>query len=574
MSSGNGIQGWVYVPSELASHVPGDYFVRLENFEYTPMSRLVSRRGLESVKYFINSASSNGLISPTFTAEDNTDYFLNDIRTDTLALFGDSLIFTGPNATSFHILPFSITADGLSKHYEYIAKDINGNTVDGSERGGLHIYNGKCMFWNGYGTYQVFAGTISELGFTRLDNSVLPLEDQTIIGACTFENRLVVVTLQGYMMWSQPNWDGESIWQDSEGNATNWLQLTTDPGEIVEFVYGFRGGIIVSTRTTANVSGRIINIPTLDPEAIQVIDTGVDSFFTKNAVISSTDKLVGISPQGVINVSYDSLSQTAKTEFSESAPIIEYLSEIFEDNTVYPYLDAHLDSKNRKGYFVHDWSTDGTRDSKILVYDYNSDKWSLFKSKLPCQRVFQLYDHLCVAGWRYFNNRLVLGIWSFSDYYDDITYNIEVDGSDYYMGAETDLQFNKKWISGAYNTASNDPNSVPGTTKFPKHVVLSTTDSATYKLGFRKFSSKCWSGGINDYKDIEMDEISSIEKYAISSKDQENGKWDVTKKLHELYNRFIASLPNPDFTYQLIFESSDSSRFTIHSITKDNIRRP
>ena len=570
---GNGINGWVYVPSELASHVPSEYFIRLDNFEHTPMNRTISRRGLEPVRYFINSTSNQGLISPTFTAEANTDYYLNKITTETLALFGDSIILTGPNASTFHIIPFSITSAGLSKPYEYIAKDQNDVVVPGDERGGFHIYNGKPLFWNGRGTYQSFATTISESGFTRLNNDILPLEDQSIIGACTFENRLVVVSLQGYLMWSQPDWDGESVWQDSEGNAINYLQLTTNPGEIVEFIQAFRGGLIVSTRTSCAVSGRILNIPTLNPTELQVIDTGVDSFFSRNSVISSTDQLVGISPQGVINVSYDSLAKSAKAEFSQSAPIIEYLNEIFKDNTIYSYIDAHLDTKYRKGYFVHDWTTNGERETKILVYDYNSDKWSLFKTALPVQKVFQMYDVLCGAGWKYINGKLVLCIWAFSEYPSDIDFTVAVNGSNYYITDEVDIDFTKRFITGVFNISQNDGNQVPGTGQNPKQVILSTDQEATYRLGYRRFSKDSWAGSINDYLEIKGPSVSDEEKWSITESLPANAKWDVAKKYHELYQRFVAPLPNPNFYYQLIFESTDSTRFTIHSIVRDNLRK-
>lgn len=582
MSQGstNGINGWLYTPNELASHIPSTFFVRLINWEFTPMGRLTSRRGLEPLRYYTYAPADSSiddskcLVKVSGSAEDNIDEYMPDIQTSTLELFGDSLVFAGPNAGSFYVLPFSITAKGNSKLYEYIAKDINGSEVGGNERGGFHIYNGKCVFWNGYGTYQTFARTINEAGFTRLDNDILPLEDQTIIGATTFENRLVVVTLQGYLMWSQSDWDGVSIWQDSEGSAINYVQLSTDPGEIIEFIQGFRGGIIVSTRTTANVSGRILNIPTLDPTAIEVIDTGVDSYFTKNAVISSTDQLVGISPQGVINVSYDSLSRTAKAEFSTSAPIIEYLSEIFENDSVSSYLDAHLDTKSRKGYFIHDWSTNGERNSKILVYDYNSDKWSLFKTELPIQRVFQMYETLCGAGWVRRGSDLFLGIWSFSDYPYDVSFTIEettaVDGTViYYRDEDTDNKYRKSFITGVLNTSKNDPGTVPGTHKLPLQVLMSTTDPGDYKMLLRSFSNTTWKGSLEETPVIKMSEVSDIEKWSIGDDDDNNGRWDVTHKIHACYQRYIATLPNPGLFYQLMFESDAPTNFQIHSILRD-----
>lgn len=583
--SSTGINGWLYVANELASHIPSSFFVRLKNFEFTPMSRLVSRRGLEPVRYYTYTPSDSSIESSTAllkvngSGADNTDTYMPDIETSTLSLYGDSLILAGPNAGSFYIIPFSITSEGNSKVYEYIAKDINDNIVTGNERGGVHIYNGKPCFWNGNGTYQVFARTISEAGFTRLGNNVLPLEDQTIIGATTFENRLVVVSLQGYLMWSQPDWDGTSVWQDSEGNAINWVQLSTDPGEIIEFIQAFRGGLIISTRTTANVSGRILNIPSLDPSAIQIIDTGVDSYFTKNAVIASTDQLVGISPQGVINVSYDSLARSAKAEFSSSAPIIEYLSEIFDDNSVSSYLDAHLDTKNRKGYFVHDWSTNGDRETKILVYDYNSDRWSLFTSELPIQKVFQMYDSLCGAGWVRRGTDLFLSIWSFSNYPSDVSFTIaETTAEDtttmYYRDSDIDMDFSKYFVTGVLNTAKVGPGEVPGSGQLPLQLLFSTTDPAEYNMLLRKFSKEAWSGSLdNDSTTFNMPEVEKLEQYSIGDHIDNHGKWDFTRKVHQCYQRFHVPLPNVNLYYQLIFESTSPTEFQFHSILRDKTKK-
>lgn len=581
--SPTGINGWLYVPNELASHIPYQFFVRLKNFEFTPLNRITSRRGLEPVRYYNldnelpQVDNSLALIKVDGTAEDNIDQFMAGIQTSTLNNFGDSLIFSGPNSASFYILPFSLRPNGESKLYEYLAEDINDNRVTGDERGGFHIYNGIPVFWNGFGTYQVFARTINKSGFTRLDNDVLPLEDQTIIGATTFENRLVVVTLQGFLMWSQPDWDGVSVWQDSVGNATNWVQLSTDPGEIIEFVRGFRGGLIISTRTSANVSGRIINVSTLDPTGITVTDTGVDSFFTRNAVISSTDNLVGISPQGVINVSFDSLAQSAKAEFNTSAPIIEYLSEVFEDNNVTTYLDAHLDTKNRKGYFIHDWSTNGERTSKILVFDYSSENWSLLETRLPAQRAFQMYDTLCVAGFVRAGSDLFLGIWSFSEYPQDVSYTISSNTRAdsevvYYRDVETDVPIEKSFITGVLNTAKVGPNEVPGSGQSPIQLLFSTLDPAEYKLGFRSFSSQAWGGGLDDIRVINMTEVEDLEQYSIGDYNSNNAKWNQAYKLHACYQRWKSPIPNPNLYYQVLFYSNSPTFFSLHSMLRDNNR--
>ena len=370
-----GLNGLVYIPNELASHVPWPYFVRLLNFTHTPLNSVRSRKGFEPIRYYISSAPTTtnniykGLISPDFDATEDADYYLNSIDTISTQLFGDSLVFTGPNASSLNVIPFALDQNGNSQIYTYTAKDVNGNFAPGDERGGFWNYFGKMVFWNGRGTCQYFAGTISETLFTKLDNSILPLEDQTIIGAATFENRLVVVTLEGYMMWSQPQWDGVSVWQDSTGNATNYLRITEDPGELIQLIQVYRGGLIVSTRNSARVSGKVYNIPTLDPTTISKVDTGVNSYFSKNAVITSGEKLVGITPQGVLTVEYDSLARGSKTEFAESQPIQEYLVEIFQDNTIYNYLAAFFDPTIRQGYYITDWNTDASRTTKILFYD-------------------------------------------------------------------------------------------------------------------------------------------------------------------------------------------------------------
>ena len=74
---GAGLNNWVYVPNELASHIPGNYFVRLKNFEYTPTNTLTSRKGLEPVKYCINQENWNEaklLFTELFTELDNKEY--------------------------------------------------------------------------------------------------------------------------------------------------------------------------------------------------------------------------------------------------------------------------------------------------------------------------------------------------------------------------------------------------------------------------------------------------------------------------------------------------------------------
>jgi hypothetical protein len=366
-------------------------------------------------------------------------------------------------------------------------------------------------------------------------------------------------------MWSQPDWDGTSPWEDSVGSATNFLQITTDPGEVIEFVTVFRGGIILSTKRSSNVSGRILNIPTLDQGStnFSVLDTGVDSFFTKNSLITSTDTLVGICPQGVINVTYDSLARTAKAEFSQSAPIVEYLNEIFYDNTIFPYIDAHLDTKRRRGYFIHDWSMDGSRDTKILVYDYSSDKWSLYKSDLPIQRVFQMYDHMCVAGWVRTGTRLALGIWSLTDYCADIDINfVTTTGGQYAWTTETDIPYLKRFVTGVQNLLEIEPHSVPGTHKKPKQVLMSTTDPMEYKFMMRTFTRDGWHGKMDDVHPVIMEDISPDEEWGTA-------KWNVTLKNHELYQRFVVNIPDINKYYQLVFESTDKTKITLHSINRN-----
>ncbi len=580
---GAGLNNWIYIPNELASHIPGNYFVRLKNFDYTPTNTLTSRKGLEPVKYFINKKDPDnelnevqGLVAPTYEydIQEDQDYFLNNIGTHTLALLGDSLVFTGVNASSFHIIPFSLTALSESKHYEYIATNANGEQVQGDNRGGYHVYLGKPIFWNGKGTYQTYANTISEEGFTKLDNSILPLEDQTIIAACTFESRLVVATLQGYLMWTQPQWNGTDRWYDVVSTSTTtYLQIVDDPGEVIEFVKTTRGGLVVSTRNSANVSGRILNIPTLVADSLQVIDTGVDSFFARNSSIASNDQMVGISPQGVLSVKYDSLAQGMQAEYSNTAPIIEYLSEIFYDNVVYPYLDAFLDTKSRKGYFIHDWSINGERKAKILVLDFNSTKWSLFETELPIQKIFLMYDHLCAAGWVRENNKLVLGIWSFSELYQDVKIfpisKVIENNTYWFWEQEESKDYTKSFTTGVMNVYKNGPNEVPGSGSLPRQLLFSSDDVMTYKIAQRYFTKDAWGNSLEEAEEYQVEDPIDDEKWS-SGTHNPNGRWNtLTRKNHYLPVRYTIPTANMDMYFQLLFETNSAGKITIHSMMGD-----
>lgn len=568
MASGQGFQGWIYSPSELISNVPFPYMVRFENFEVSPVNEIVSRKGLEPVRYYIGASNAGvdqvkGLISPTYTAEASVDYTLPKIETTTLTLFGDSLVFAGPNASSFHIVPFSVGTDGASKNYEYVAKDLNGSAVEGDERGGYALYQGYPVLFNGRGTYQVYANSLSENLFTRLDNTILPLEDQSIIGAASFENRLVVISLQGYVMWSPVNWNGVDAW-----DAAAFERLSEDPSETLDYIGSFRGGLIISTRISTTNFGNLYNINSLADATRTITKTSVNSFFLRNGVQIQTDSLVGITPLGVLNVALNQF-QITKAEYEESSPIIQYLNEIFYDENIYTYVDAFLDPTTRKGYWVLDYSTDRERETKILTYDYNSKKWSLLLTSLPIQRVFIYYGVVCGAGWIRSGNNLVLGIWAFSDIFKDVDIvPTQVNGS-WYWNEEVSIQYKKRLVSGVINVTSVGANEVPGTSKKPIQLLVRSDDFCEYKLGLRQFTEDSWSGDISEYQATQISaQIAPTESWSVGGAGR-YGTWDTTKKTHYLHNRHSLPLPNSDMFYQLLFESDSFGDIRISYISRD-----
>ena len=49
----------------------------------------------------------------------------------------------------------------------------------------------------------------------------------------------------------------------------------------------------------------------------------------------------------------------------------------------------------------------------------------------------------------------------------------------------------------------------------------------------------------------------------------DGGKWDVTKKNHALYQRFVINLPDVNKYYQLLFECSSDTKMSLYSMDKN-----
>lgn len=580
-------QDFIYTRNELISHIPFPNFVRLLNFQYTSNNALESREGFEPLHYYINPIvepntelcqiefnETNGLIlMPELKYVPEKTYFLNHIEVSTLTLFGDSLIFTGPNASSFHIVPFALTPDGTSNVYSYTAKDVLNVFVEGDERGGIHIYQGKPLFWNGKGSYQVFANTIAESGFTRLGNKILPLEDQTIISACTFQERLVVATLQGNILWSQPQWDGSSSWDDVGAQGENYLKLTLEPGEIIEFIRESRGGIVVSTRNSAKTQGRIYNIISLDPANLEVIPTGKNSFFSRNGVIELDDVLMGIAPQGLLRVNFDSYAKAAAPKTEDMAVNI-LLENIYQNNTIFSFLDAYQESKIKRAYFIYEWDLNKKRTTKLLCYHFGLNKWSQLETALPIQRMFSYYGYAAGAGWIYDDQgNIFLGLWVTSELRQDIDIRVKgnklINGKTYYFWEKDKVvPHTKKWITGSVNM-SDFGNFVPGSGNKPVQVFFSSDEEIDFTLGYRSYTKYGnWSPGLTDFNLSDILQVSLVEKW--SDRINSNGIWGTSHKLHYLHRKATALLPNADLVYQILFESNSDALISLHDMSPDS----
>ena len=580
-------QDFIYTRNEMVSHIPFPNFVRLLNFQFTSNNALESREGFEPLHYYTNPIiepdtelcqiefnETKGLaLMPELKYVPEKTYFLNHIEVSTLTLFGDSLIFSGPNASSFHIVPFALTPEGTSNIYSYTAKDVLDVFVEGDERGGIHIYQGKPLFWNGKGSYQTFANTIAETGFTRLDNQILPLEDQTIISACTFEERLVVATLQGNILWSQPQWDGSSSWDDVGADGENFLKITLEPGEIIEFIQESRGGIVVSTRNSAKTQGRIYNIISLDPANLAVIPTGKNSFFSRNGVIELDDVLMGIAPQGLLKINFDSNAKAAAPR-TENMAVNILLENIYQNNTIFSFLDAYQESKIKRAYFIYEWDLNKKRTTKLLCYHFGLNKWSQLETGLPIQRMFSYYGYSAGAGWVHDEEgNIFLGLWVASELRQDIDIKVKgskiVDGKTYYFWEEDKvIPYKKKWISGSVNIGDFG-NFVPGTGNKPIQVFFSSDEEIEYILGYRSYTKYgTWTTGLDRFKEEAIIQATDMEKWSdrITSK----GVWGTAHKLHYLHQKATALLPNADLVYQILFESDSDALISIHDMGPDS----
>lgn len=566
-----------YSTSEYACHIPFPNFQRLVNFLWTPTTNLESRFGLEPLSYYITPTpvgnglqAENGLIRlPNITYSDTADIFLNFIGCTTLTLLGDCLVFSGANASSFHIIPLAPDSNGNSRIFSYNAKDSTGTVVPGDVNGGVHIYLGYPVFWNGKGSYQVYAKSLSETQFTKLDNTILPEADQVIVSATTFQDKLVVGTLQGNLLWSPSDWDGTTPWP-----TENSLTITLEPGEYIEFVREFRGGLVVCTRTTHSLSGRVLNIPTLELSGLRALITGRNSFFTKNGVVILDDKFYGLSPQGVLSVGYDSYSQTAFAQ-SESVTISELLIEIFDDPSVYSYISGFQDVRNKRAIYMYDFDLGGTRKSKGIVYQYDSKKWATIDTQLPIQKFFNYYGYNAAAGIiKDDSGNLYLGIWLLSDVKEDIPIKFvgseTISGTEYhYWNRGTSLEYKKTFTLGVMNMQTMGGNFVPGSTSVPTQLTIMVDDPINYKIYTRVYTGTSWRGNpeevVEEYTENAETSLGELQQW---SSNDSKAIWGSAYKNHRIPRRINVKTYETSSAYQIIFETESPGHIELIDISQ------
>jgi hypothetical protein len=178
-----------------------------------------------------------------------------------------------------------------------------------------------------------------------------------------------------------------------------------------------------------------------------------------------------------------------------------------------------------------------------------------------------MYDHLCCAGWIRTGNRVSLGIWSFSDINTDIMIEPIISDEYTYWSESRSIKFLKRFVTGAHNTAEVGPGEVPGSSRLPKQLLFSTTDPATYKIFTRTYSKDSWGGKSSDFLDFKMNDNDPLECWSTGS--LTSAKWDITLKNHEYFQRYAVNIPNMNLYYQILFESYDDTRFTLHSILRN-----
>lgn len=587
------LDDFIYTRTQFISHIAAPNLIRLENFVWQSNGTLRSRKGFEPIAYYIGSTSS----SPLGTSGDqcllrmerggngapylyssNEYLFLGDIATDNLKLFGDSLFYFLPNGSGFGVVPFSLKPDGTSSDYRYYAVDATTQSsfVEGSYKTCALNYQGKVVFASGNGSWQVIQngiGTASS-NFTRLDNTILPAPNQTIIGLADFENRILAITEEGNLLYSPVNWEGTTAWRSDDANLGGVIPIIKESGESLETLTVGRSGVVISSRNTARVSGNIYNITTLDLSQLIVRRTGQNAFFSRGALVSLDDSVYGLSPQGLLNVGIDSLTLTAVAK-NESSAISEYMIELFKDDTVYNVLDSFLDTKSKTAYYIV-----GVRhtnnvlegETVILSYQFDLKKWSKLTTKLPIQRMFMYYGSPAAAGYivNPVTNEIFLGIWSLSEIYKDFFVDIELSGGNYYWDySTTSTPYKKYMVTGNLNMSGGKTGG-NGDGRGQDNVLnFATNTNISYTAGL--FTYSAFGLASTQLLTNSGDELVSFEQEECWADIGFGGKWGYSlKDKFKLNQKAYCFKRGTNLLHQAFFSSESDADIIILDLSMDN----
>jgi hypothetical protein len=515
-----------------------------------------------------------------YSYSEDSPLYMGASGTDNFSLFGDAFYYTFPNGSGFGVIPFALTTSSTSANYRYFATDntTNSSFVEGNYRCQIFNYQGKIVFISGNGSYQVIQngiGTASS-NFTRLDNVILPITNQTLTGISSFENRLLFITEEGYLLYSPINWDGTSGWLSDAANLGGAINVINTTGERLETIRVGRSGIVITSRNSARVAGNIYNINTLNVDQLIVRNTGQNAYFSKGGLVALDDNLYGITPQGLLNVGIDSLTLTAVAK-NESSAISEYMIELFKDDTIYNILDSFLDTKSKTAYYIVGSKLRGNileTEVTLLTYQFDLKKWTRLKTNMPIQRLFMYYGTPSAAG--YFvnpvTNHVFLGVWSLSPLFKDTFVDVETSGGNYYWDySTTSTPYTKYILSGNLNLSGGKTGGNGDNRSIDNVLTFYSNEEVEYEAGMLYYSARS-AAGVQDLL------FTSESEMQISKENRWADTGTGAKFAHALKVPFFInerSYPmkrSSNIKYQLWLKSDSDAEITIIDLSMDNTK--
>lgn len=580
---------FIWSENQLLNHISAPNLTRLENFVWLSNGTLESRRGFEPIPYFVGSTSSSASGVPgvqcviEMTDANGNPYIFSSAETysmgaagtDNFLLYGDSFYFTHPNGSGFSVIPFALNTSGTSQRYTYYSTDASTNStfVEGNDKCTIINYSGKIVFTSGNGSFQIIQNGIgtSSSNYTRLDNTILPITNQSIIGMVRFQQRLTCITKEGYLIYSPVDWDGVTGWSANPSNLGGFIQITSDPGELLETITVTKGGIVISSRNSAKEYGNIYNILTLDSTSANfgVLNTSQNAYFSKGALIAYGQDITGLTPMGLLSVGVQELTNQAIVK-SESSAISELLSSIFKDKSIYPVLDAFLDTTAKGSYFIINNRLDPDNTiSKLLYYQYDTKKWSQLSTKLPIQRMFMYYGYPAAAGYIVdpSTGKMYLGVWSLSYTYKDTKIDIKetatVDGRSvtFWDYSETKIPYRKYFVTGNVNLTGDSRRDGDAKTVI-QNIMTSGDDEFKYRCGYFQTSNNTNTGVVSLEANSDIGaKLNTLTKW---SDYVTQAIWGTTLKYYPKYEQATVNLRGSGSVfYQVWFESYSDTKIKL-----------